>query len=61
LTAAIHGSLTGTVQNSGGGLVAPQGAVHGSISANDNNGVITATLEGSAASTGPLGHGADLH
>ena len=55
LTAAIHGSLTGTVQNSGGGLVAPQGAVHGSISANDNNGVITATLEGSAASTGPLG------
>jgi len=55
LTASVHGSLSGTVQNSGGGMVAPQSAVHGTISANDTNGGITATLEGTAASTGPLG------
>ncbi len=57
LTAALHGSLSGTVENSAGGLVAPSGAVYATISANDNAGSISATLEGSAATTGALGLG----
>jgi len=55
LTASVHGSVAGTVQNSAGGMVVPQSAVHGTVSANDNNGAISATLEGTAATTGPLG------
>lgn len=55
LTASVQGSLTGTVQNSAGAMVAPEGAVHATIHANDNNGVITATLEGVAAGSGALG------
>lgn len=55
LTASLHGSLTGTVQNSDGVLASPISAVHARILANDNNGVITATLEGVAANTGALG------
>lgn len=57
LTAALHGSLSGTVENSGGGMVAPSGAVYATISANDNAGSLSATLEGSAATTGALGLG----
>lgn len=55
LTASLHGSLTGTVQNSNGVEAAPISAVHARILANDDNGVITATLEGRAANTGALG------
>jgi hypothetical protein len=55
LTAALHGSLSGSVQNSSGSAVAPTGAVHATIRANNNNGVITASLEGTAANTGALG------
>ena len=57
LTASLQGSLTGTVQNSAGAQTAADGAVHAIIHANDDNGVITATLEGMAASTGQLGIG----
>ncbi len=55
LTASLHGSLTGAVQSSNGVLATPVSAVHARIVANDNNGVISATLEGLAANTGALG------
>jgi hypothetical protein len=55
LTGALQGSVSGTVQDDNGAMVAPQAAVQATIFANDNNGNITATIEGSAACTGGLG------
>ncbi len=55
LSASVHGNLTGTVQNSDGVPATPVGTVHARILANDDNGVISATLEGMAANTGAFG------
>lgn len=55
LTGALQGSVSGAVENNSGVMVAPKAAVQATIFANENNGVITATVAGSAACTEGLG------
>lgn len=56
LVGAVTGSLSGTVENAQGNMVAPEGAVQATVFATDNgNGNVTAIIEGSASCTGGLG------
>ena len=52
---AIVGSVGGTVQDEAGEMVAPQGAVQGTIVANDSSGSLVASVSGTAATSGALG------
>jgi len=55
LVAAVTGTVSGTVENENGEMVAPQSAVSATVVATDNNGVITANVSGTASCTGGLG------
>lgn len=55
LIAPVTGMVTGLVENDAGEMVPPQAAVSATVVANDNNGVITASVSGTASCTGGLG------
>jgi len=55
LIAPVTGAVTRLVENDAGDMVPPQATVSATVVANDNNGVITANVSGTASCTGGLG------
>ncbi len=55
LIAPVTGSVTGTVENEFGEMVAPEAAVSATVVAVENEGVITANVSGTASCSGGLG------
>ena len=55
VVAPVVGSVNGQVTDASGNMVAPTGAMQATVSASDASGSLTATIDGTASTTGALG------